>query len=122
MDLIDPLTLDLTRRALDAAALRHTAHSLNVANANVPQAPVFHVEYEQQLDAVRGAMAGGSPLSAADLPQAQLVRREAAESGRIELDEQLSQLSRNSLHYQALVKAVSKHLAITAAAINDGRR
>ncbi len=121
MQLIDPLTLGLVGKALDAATLRQAAHSQNIANANVAGAPKAVVLFEAQLQRVRDALAAGEALSAADIPSATW-RHQTLGAGHIELDAEVSALSQNSLHYQTLVKAMSRQLSLVSLAVSDGKR
>jgi flagellar basal-body rod protein FlgB len=41
---------------------------------------------------------------------------------RVQIDEQMVELARNSVHFQALVKGLNRHLSILAAAVSEGRR
>lgn len=118
MTFIEPATLQLASRALDAAALRHQAFGLNIANANVTGARPVRVQFEQLLADIPARLAGGGRVSAAEVPAARLV----VGSGDISLDEEMTALSSNSLHYQALVRALSRHLGIVSLAVQDGRR
>lgn len=120
MNLIDPATLQLVSRALDAGALRHTAIAHNIANANVAGARAMKVVFEDLLGAVRDDLAKGRPVSAIDIPEAQLGFADAGQA--IALDDQVAALSTNGLHYQALLKAIDKHLGLVGLAIHEGKR
>lgn len=119
MNFIDPATLQLVQRALDAGALRHQAIAQNIANASVPGAKPLHVRFESLLGPVRADLADGRPLQMADIPSPSLQTDPAA---TIELDEQMAALSSNSLQYQALLKALSRELSILSIAAQEGRR
>lgn len=119
MNFIDPATLQLVQRALDAGALRHQAIAQNIANASVPGAKPLHVQFESLLGPVRAELAAGRPLQAVDIPSPFL---QTDPTATIELDEQMAALSSNSLQYQALLKALSKELGILAIATQEGRR
>ena len=98
-DGIESVTRSALAMALDAASLRQQAIATNIANANaigyVPQ----RVSFEDQL---------------AD------ARRGLAQSGR--LDAEAADMARNAVHYQALVKGLSRHFAILSMAAGDGRK
>ena len=38
------------------------------------------------------------------------------------IDAQMAEMARNSLHYQALVQGISRHMALLALAASDGRK
>lgn len=123
MPLIDPATVKLVSAALDAATLRHAAIAQNVANANVAGARASRVEFESQLQSQREALQAGQPLdlqALQQLPEARMSWAPANES--ISLDEQLGSLSSNAVHYQALLKALDRHLGLMSLAIHEGRR
>ena len=119
MNFIEPATLQLVQRALDAGALRHQAIAQNIANASVPGARPVHVQFESLLGQIRADLAAGRPLQASDIPSPQLQNDATA---TIALDEQMAALSSNSLQYQALLKAVSRELGILSIAVQEGRR
>lgn len=120
MNFIDPTTLQLVGRALDAGALRHQAIAQNIANANVTGALAQRVQFEELLGAAQADLAAGRPLQSPDIPQP-LVTTDGPERP-IVLDEQMAALSSNSLHYQALLRAVGRQLSILSLAAQEGRR
>jgi flagellar basal-body rod protein FlgB len=40
----------------------------------------------------------------------------------VKLDEEMVEMSRNAVHYQALVKGLTRHFAVLQMAAADGRR
>jgi len=118
-------TLSLLRLALDAASMRHLAIADNIANAGsagyVPQ----QVNFEQQLGFARQSLAAGLPLQAGSLDAVQPYLEPvpgAHLSSTATLDMEVARLSQNTLHYQSLLRALSRHTAILSTAINEGRR
>lgn len=122
MSMIDPVTLALVKSALDAGALRQVAHANNLANASTEGYHPFHVVFEERLGAVRAAVSEGQAhdLNLGDVPVAELQADPSAQS--VSLDTEVSALSRNALHYQALTKALSRQYALVAMALSDGHR
>lgn len=120
MNFIDPATLQLVSRALDAGALRHQAIAQNIANANVAGARATRVQFEELLGTVQTEVAAGRSFKAEDVP-APLLTTEA-EGQPIALDTEMAALSSNSLQYQALLRAVGKQLSILGVAVQEGRR
>jgi flagellar basal-body rod protein FlgB len=97
MNFIDPATLQLVSRALDANALRHQAIAQNIANAHVEGARPVRVRFEELLGPVSQNIASGQEFKAGDIPSAQI---DTDLSGaRIELDTEMAALSSNGLQY-----------------------
>jgi flagellar basal-body rod protein FlgB len=122
MNLIDPVTLALVSRAMDAASLRHAAHAQNIANANVPGAQRVRVSFEDQLAGLQSTIAAHQPVSPEDVPEPSVVPDLGAQNGRIDLDTELAEMSKNSMHYQALARVLSRHMSIMSLAVTDGKR
>jgi len=117
MQLIDPATLQLLDRALDAAALRHQAIAQNIANANVAGAKASRVRFEELLEPLRTSLQAGQALRASEVPEVEL----SATQEPVVLDKEMAALSSNSLHYQALVRALDRHMSIIGLAVQDGK-
>lgn len=120
MKLIDPATLQLVHRALDAGALRHQAIAQNIANAHVAGARAMRVKFEELLGPVQQEVGAGRPFKAEDVPTPLAVPD--AVDHEIALDEEMAALSSNSLQYQALLRALSRQLGILSVAMQEGRR
>lgn len=120
MNFIDPATLQLVNRALDAGALRHQAIAQNIANANVAGARAMRVQFEELLGTVQTEVAAGRSFKAEDVPTPLMTTQGVDHP--IALDEEMAALSSNSLQYQALLKAVGKQLSILGVAMQEGRR
>lgn len=120
MNLIDPTTLQLVHRALDAGALRHQAIAQNIANANVAGTQALRVQFEELMGALPADLIAGPGVEAGDIPLPRVVTQGAGHP--IALDEEMSALSSNSLHYQALLKAMGRQLGILSLAAQEGHR
>lgn len=120
MNFIDPATLQLVSRALDAGAMRHQAIAQNIANANVAGAQALRVQFEELMGSLPADVASGQGFKAEDVPTPQLMTESA--SHPIALDEEMAALSSNSLQYQALLKAMGRQLSILSVAVQEGRR
>jgi flagellar basal-body rod protein FlgB len=125
-DGIEAVTRSALALALDAASLRQQAIAANIANANaigyVPQ----RVSFEAQLADVRRSMDAGGRVDAFALSQVR-PRLEPAVDGsgapnQVQLDVEAAEMARNAVHYQALVKGLSRHFAILSMAAGDGRK
>lgn len=118
MNFIDPATLQLVSRALDAGALRHQAIAQNIANANVAGAKATRVQFEELLGSIPADLAQGRGFKAEDVAAPRAVATDSA----VALDDEMVALSSNSLQYQALLKALSRQLSILSVAAQEGRR
>jgi flagellar basal-body rod protein FlgB len=107
--------------ALDAASLRHQVIAANIANANNSGWRAQKLSFEESLQAALAANGGPLQNNSVDVLQAvkSTVLEDSGESGS---DAQVMHLSRNVLHYQALIKVTSAQLELLSMASNDGRR
>ena len=126
---IDPLagpTGSLLKMALDAAQLRHQVHVTNIANANVSGYTPMRLNFADELARMREALA--SDPSGAGVSSELQVMAEPASDGQghaidhVEVDMEVAEIAKNTLHYQAVLKGLSRHLSIIGMAIGDGRR
>lgn len=122
----EAVSTDLVKLALDAASMRHLAISHNIANINTPGFAPARVEFENQLDAARAALQQGQPLQAGMLAG---VRPLAVRAAPLEgtdrtamLDMEVAAMAQNTVHYEALLKALGKQMSILASAISEGKR
>jgi flagellar basal-body rod protein FlgB len=108
------------RLALDGAALRHQAIAANIANASTPGHVPVKVDFEAALAQARDRLQAGADIStvSSETPF-QVV---ADDGGARGLDEQAAALASNVVHYQALLRGLSKRMAILALAVNEGGR
>src|SRR5437016_2754452 len=93
----------MVKLALDAAALRHLAIAHNIANLQSQGYVPLGVSFEAQLDALRRGQHPGQPELT--------TRSEAAPGPRPQdADMEMVALSENTIHYQALLKALGMQL------------
>lgn len=118
------ITGSVVEYALDGLSLRHTAIAANIANANSVGYRPVRVSFESQLAGLLAQSGAASAATAASLPPPQLsadlpvsepMRRSA-------LENEIVQLNRNVLQYEALVKGLDKYTSTIAMAINEGKR
>jgi flagellar basal-body rod protein FlgB len=121
------LTLNLVNRALDAAALRHTAFSKNIANAAIPGYQPVRVSFEDQLSLVRGdILARGNEASVQRTLANIEPRVEQSEptteltDTSIPLDMEVANMMQNAVWYQSLLTALNKSDGILRMAIRGG--
>ena len=124
MDL-NPITNAIVRSALDAALIRHSTISTNIANANTPGFTPMKVTFEEQLATEKAALIERTD-SPSDLNRLLDLRPvvepiDANVSGKVLIDMEMVKLAKNTVQYQALLKAVGKNTAILSMAIKEGR-
>jgi flagellar basal-body rod protein FlgB len=122
----EAVTVNMVSLALDAASMRHLAISHNIANVNTPGFAPARVSFEQQMGAARSALDQGDQVDPGMLAGVRpFVTRlaPATEADRSALlDLEVADLAQNTVHYQALLKALSKHMSIMSAAVAEGKR
>jgi flagellar basal-body rod protein FlgB len=123
---IEAITTAALGLALDAASLRHQAIAANIANhateGYVPQ----KLDFEAQLANARRSLGAGGGLNPFALSsvklQLQPVLDESGAPAKVHLDAEVSEMARNSVHFQALARALSRHFAILGMAASDGKK
>lgn len=122
MNFVEPATLALVSKALDAATVRQAVHANNIANAGVEGFAPSRVSFEAHMSQVRDVLARGDRLSVADVGGLQATIETMGTDSKVELDAEVSALARNGLHYQALIKALDRELSMMSLAVSDGKR
>lgn len=121
VSIIDSSTTGLLSLALDAAGMRQQAIAQNIANANTPGYQRLGVSFEGRLAQLAASNAGAMP-SLAGLGDFRPAFELAGNGEPVALDMEVAALSENTLHQQALLKALTKHFALLGSAINEGKR
>ena len=111
----ESLGSSMVKLALDAAALRHQAIAHNLANLHSEGYVPLGVSFESQLEALRRGRTPDRPELAPQAGRAIGPRPQ-------DVDIEMVELSQNTIHYQALIKALGVHVAILSSAIGEGRR
>ncbi len=115
------LTSGIVEYALDGLSLRHSAIAANIANANSVAYRPLRVSFESQLANAFAQTGSDAPLNlpppqiSTDLPVSESLRRNT-------LENEIVQLNRNVLQYQALIRGLDKYHSTIASAINEGKR
>jgi flagellar basal-body rod protein FlgB len=122
MNPIDPATLALVSKALDAATARQAVHASNIANASSEAFVPTRVRFEEHLTQVRDALARNEKLAPSDIAAVEMSFEPVAGARRVEIDTEVAEMARNALHYQALVKALNSELSLMSMAVSDGKR
>lgn len=111
---IEALTLPALTTAMDAALIRQQVIANNIANVNTQGFRPQQVRFDVAFDA---AAAEGTPLSVQLQPQVGL-----SVDGAVRLDSEVAAMAQNGAHYQALLKALNRHLSVLSSAVSDGKR
>ncbi|GEM_PF-227794 len=122
-------TSDLVMLALDAASVRHAAIASNIANVNTEGYRPLRVSFDDQIGLWRDQLVSGQDSAAttraiSDLRSALQFEPVTAEptAQKVQLDEQIAQLVRNTVNYQALLAAQGKLASLVRTAVNEGRK
>ncbi|WP_240324582.1 flagellar basal body rod protein FlgB [Trinickia diaoshuihuensis] len=110
--------------ALDAASLRQQVIAANIANAQTDGYVPLDVDFDRQLADARRTWANSGSVDAASLRDVapRLVRAAAPDAAHAGLDMQVAALAQNGVHFQTLLKALSKHYALLEEAVSDGKK
>jgi flagellar basal-body rod protein FlgB len=123
LEAITTATLSL---AMDAASLRQQAISANIANHATEGYTASKVDFESQLVEARRSLETKGSIDAFALASVRLELEPALDAQgqpiKVQLDEQMAELSQNAVQYQALARGLNRHLAILYTAASDGKR
>lgn len=112
---IDALTVHNLGAALDAAVIRQQVYASNIANAGTPG-------YQAQ-EARFVASSGGDTWGKQGSTEVELAPRwSLSGDGAVKLDREMAAMAQNGAHYQALLRALNRHLSVLMSAASDGRR
>ena len=120
---VEAITTASLSLALDAATLRHQVIAANIANAGSAGFAPRRASFEAHLaDNQRGAPGVTRPLA----PELQVrIEPDLTPGGQprvVQVDAEVAALAENNLHYQALLRGLSRHLGILASAVTEGKR
>lgn len=126
---IEAVTRSSLSLALDAATLRHQVIANNIANANtedfVPLRLNFdaHVRDARRQLNERGRIEAPTLAAMASSPvPVEPVLAQGGQPAKVQLDAEVADMARNSVHYQALIKALSREMSVLSIAVSDGKR
>ena len=108
--------LQVVSLALDAASLRQQAIAANIANAGDASYLRRGVSFEARLR----ELSASSALSGASI--ASLQPHLVIDNSKAALDQDVAAMAGNTLHFQALLKALNAELELMGLAASDGRR
>jgi flagellar basal-body rod protein FlgB len=125
-DSVEAVTTAALSVALEAASLRHQAIAANIAQAGVQGMTPLAVSFETQLEQARDELASTGFVRpgtiAAVRPEVGPALDEQGRTAIQSVDEQMVQLARNAVHYQALVQGLSRHFGVLGLAASEGRK
>ena len=123
---IEAITTQALSAALGAANRRQALVAANIANVGTEGYQPLRLAFEEHLEEARGAMGEQGLLDLRGLEAlrglAQVSPQAVDGAGGVRLDEQMVDLAREAVHFQALVQGVSRHLSLLALAAADGRK
>jgi flagellar basal-body rod protein FlgB len=123
---LEALTTASLSLALEAAGRRHQAIAANLANAQAQGYMPVRLAFEAQLADARQLLRERGSVDAQSLAGVRMELEPDVDAlGRpvpVQLDAAMVEMARNAVHYQALTQGLSRHLAIQAIAVADGRK
>ncbi|MBM7581373.1 flagellar basal-body rod protein FlgB [Caldicoprobacter guelmensis] len=128
--------MGILEKALDAAWLRNEVIAHNIANADTPGYKKYKVVFEEELksaieaSALKGKKTRPKHLdigaTSIDQVSPRIVRTggtQMREDGNnVDMDEEMTNLAKNSIMYNALVQKIAGEFRKLKAVINEGRR
>jgi flagellar basal-body rod protein FlgB len=118
MELFDTTQLGL-EKAIQGAALRHTALAANLANVNTPGYQRRDVDFHGELATAMGSSRDHVEQAAFTVaPDGSAPVR--ADGSSVDLDQEASSLAENGLEYSALVQVTRARIDILTAAMGRG--
>lgn len=120
---LDSVTGALVAKALDVSLATHQTIANNIANASTPGYRPLRVDFEEVMDSMRSALESGGDTDSvrAALGEIDATPVQDPEATSVLLDRQMIWLSKNTTHYQALLRAQSQFGSLMSAAIKGGR-
>ena len=125
---LNPVTGKLVQMALDASQMRLDVIANNIANANTPEYKAMGISFEQRLTTHKAALldknndATNIAVLEQNKPEAVAIYDSDGIGKTVLIDQQLMELSKSVLHYQALLDANSKRGSIIKMAITGSTR
>lgn len=123
---IENITTSTVGLALDAAVLRHQVIASNIANVNTLGYVPKRLTFLDHMSELQAAVEMESlPFTNTDSKSSLMVSPVLDSKGlpaKVELDMEVAAMAQNSVHYQSLVRALSRHYAILGSAVSDGKK
>jgi flagellar basal-body rod protein FlgB len=123
---IEAVTTAALAAALDTAARRHAAIAGNIANAATQGYVPVRISFDAQIEEARAMLREKGTLDMAAVASlqgsAEPVANVGGQAAAVQVDEEMVELARNALQFQALAQGLSRHLGLLALAAGDGRK
>ncbi|WP_395688936.1 flagellar basal body rod protein FlgB [Caenimonas koreensis] len=123
---LEAITTTALGLALDAAALRHQAIASNIANHATEGYATQQVDFASQMEQARRSLDSKGYIDAFSLAGVRVETTPALDSNgaplKVHLDAQMADMAGNAVQYQALTRALSRHLSLLSLAASDGKR
>lgn len=123
---IEALTTAALSAAMEGAMRRQAVIAGNIANANAPGYAALRVSFDAQVAEARTALRERGLLDASAIDslrgQVETVPGPGGAGAQVQVDVEMAELTRNAVQFQALAQGLSRHLAIQAMAVADGRK
>ena len=123
---IEAITTAALSAALTAGASRQAAVASNIANAGTEGYVPLRLAFDATLEDAKATLLERGSLEPSHI-SAMRGRLEpmldaAGVATHVQLDAEMAELAGNSVHFQALLQGLSRHLSILAIAAADGRK
>lgn len=110
---IGTIVTDIGGKALDAMWMRANAISNNIANSDTPGYKAKKVDFENQLaNALNDNSITGTELSGISPAESEVQGTYGAGDNGVDIEQQMTELTRNQLQYNYLERAVSDNLGL----------
>jgi flagellar basal-body rod protein FlgB len=123
---IEAVTTAALSAALDTAARRQAVVAANIANVATEGYVPLRMSFDAHLVEARTVLAekGALDMAAVESLRAELepALDAAGQPAPVQLDDEMVELARNAVQFQALTQGLSRHLGLLALAAGDGRR
>jgi flagellar basal-body rod protein FlgB len=136
IDGIESVTTRLLVRALDSAEVRHRTIVANIANASAGGLAVRPPRFDALLEtAARPAAMAASDRASVGHTRLETTPDQSAAvasldatavpeglAPQVRIDLEMARMGANSIHYQALLRGLDRHLSLVSIAVGDGKR
>lgn len=124
IEALSSVTREMALTALDALMANHRAVTHNIANHASEGYAAQHVDFEAHMAPLAGALQRGGDVhdlrqGLAQIGSPQPTLREQAQ---VALDQEVGELMKNTLHYQAVLTAVGRLGSLNRAALGSTQR
>jgi flagellar basal-body rod protein FlgB len=118
---IEAVTTAALSAALETASRRQSAIAQNIANANSEGYVPLRLSFDAHLADAQATLQEKGRLDP-DAVESLRAEAESVTGAAVRADDEMADLARNAVHFQALLQGLSRHLGLLAMAAADGRR